>query len=490
MAKFLDSTGLTTLWAKIKTLFSRSDSYTTPTTDTKGHWTVTIPGVTRLYDGLKIHIRLGTAYYANNEQYNTLNVNGLGAKIVWYRYNSRLTSHLSTNAELTLTYRTAAGSYKVTTSTGELTNGTTYTDGWVCDYVYDNNDTQTSALYNTRPYTGDYVLYAYKLCVFNEKGRLVPLVKTDGTGTSKVQLDTAFRPEKIYYNNYWSSIAANSQCYSELKSSCAFSATRTFNANVPANNTMYLVGSYNNGLFTLDQTSTTSWYLFVPNSTSFTSLYNYFTKGKYYIKIGCSGASANSVNLEEVNTLYYFDGFNLSPCTSVANNLHETFSLSYTYYHNYCFPLFEYSTISEETISGYSYTFPPIVSFEIHVALGVTTSIPVQTVLKGSICLTDNNPSIHWDLVSHNDESIISKLQNITWDKTNKVVVLKCDYYNGTSSGCVACWAHGSRVNVKAINSVKSLSTLSTNLVTFDIPTASTEDRIKALETKLTTYNG
>ena len=297
------------------------NSYTTSASDTKGHWTVNIPGVTELYDGLKIHIRLGTAYYANGENYNTLNVNGLGAKMVWYRYNSRFTSHLTTNAEITLTYRTSAGSYKVTTSTGELTKDTTYTDGWVCDYAYDNNDTQTSSLYNTRPYVaGEGPLYPYKLCAITENFRILPLVKTDGTGTSKTQTTYSFRPEKIYYNNYWSTIQQNAQCYNELKSSCSFNAPRNFNTTVPANHIIFLKGKYNDGLFTLDQTSTTSWYVFVPMNTTYSASQGYFSSGSYYIKIGCSGASVNTCNLEEVNTLYYYDGTRLAQQTYRAVN--------------------------------------------------------------------------------------------------------------------------------------------------------------------------
>jgi hypothetical protein len=47
--------------------------------DTAGTWTVTIPNITEYYDGLTIAIILKTSY---NGTFNTLNVNGLGKKLV------------------------------------------------------------------------------------------------------------------------------------------------------------------------------------------------------------------------------------------------------------------------------------------------------------------------------------------------------------------------------------------------------------------------
>lgn len=119
---------------KARTLFAGETS----TNDAAGNWTATIDGITKLYDGLTIALRLNSTY---NSTYNSLNVNNLGAKIVWYRKNSRLTSHVPNGAEILLTYRTNAGSY-TTPSSGSRTDipkGTTCTDGWILTTTYDSN---------------------------------------------------------------------------------------------------------------------------------------------------------------------------------------------------------------------------------------------------------------------------------------------------------------------------------------------------------------
>ena len=300
-------------------------SYKTTTTDTRGHWTVRIPGIDRLYDGLQIHVKFTTYYYGNGEGYNTINVNGLGAKLVWWRQGQLLTSHFGINAELTLTYRTSAGSYKVGNAKGELTNGTTYSDGWICDYAYYSDDTQTTNLYQTRLYTGGFVLYKYKLCAVNALGKIVPMVTTDGTGTAKVQLTEGFRPHKIYWYANGTNISANSLMPNSLRSIGYYNPSYTFNSTFPAYNTAYLVGNLDatTGLFTLDQTSTTSWYLFVPSTTAFTALNSKFAAGKYYIRIGAAYSDDNP-GLEETNPLFYFDGMSLIPVSSMATRLNPT----------------------------------------------------------------------------------------------------------------------------------------------------------------------
>ncbi len=67
----------------------------TKTNDVSGRWNVDIEGIDALYDGLTILVELSVTY---NSTYNTLNVNNLGDKLVWYRNNSRLTSHIPSKA--------------------------------------------------------------------------------------------------------------------------------------------------------------------------------------------------------------------------------------------------------------------------------------------------------------------------------------------------------------------------------------------------------
>jgi hypothetical protein len=101
-----------------------------------------------LYDGLTIVLRLNTSY---NSTFNSLNVNGLGAKLVWYRKNSRLTSHVPNGAEILLVYRTAAGSYTVpsTSTRADISANTVCTDGWILATSYADGNTIPSAYCST-----------------------------------------------------------------------------------------------------------------------------------------------------------------------------------------------------------------------------------------------------------------------------------------------------------------------------------------------------
>ena len=96
----------------------------TSTSDSVGTWTVTIDGITELYDGLTVKVRLTTG---QGSSYSTLNVNNLGANPVWFGYGVPLTSStpLALNQEVTLTYRTTAS------ASGIEIGGTSYTRGWV-----------------------------------------------------------------------------------------------------------------------------------------------------------------------------------------------------------------------------------------------------------------------------------------------------------------------------------------------------------------------
>ncbi len=146
--------------SKIEVMKARTEiAYKTGENDVGGHWTVAIPGITELYDGLKIHIKLSTSYYGNKEGYNTLNVNSLGPQLVWYRYDHTLTTHFPKGSEVTLTYRNSGcKAYTIPTpeegaTPGELTAGTKVTSGWVANYAY----------YSTSASTADISTYAANL---------------------------------------------------------------------------------------------------------------------------------------------------------------------------------------------------------------------------------------------------------------------------------------------------------------------------------------
>lgn len=96
----------------------------TSTSDSAGTWTVSIDGITELYDGLTIKVKITTG---QSSSYSTLNVNNLGANPIWFGYGVPLTSStpLTDNQEVILTYRTTAS------ASGITVGGTSYTRGWV-----------------------------------------------------------------------------------------------------------------------------------------------------------------------------------------------------------------------------------------------------------------------------------------------------------------------------------------------------------------------
>ena len=76
----------------------------------------------------------------------------------------------------------------------------------------------------------------------------------------------------------------------------------------------------NEGMFVLDNTSTTSWYVQVPKNTASITLTDYFTTGKYYVRLGGTYSSANYFQLSPVHEVYYFNGTNLLPYTYKSEN--------------------------------------------------------------------------------------------------------------------------------------------------------------------------
>ena len=96
----------------------------TSTSDSAGTWTVAIDGITELYDGLTVKVRITKE---QGQSYSTLNVNNLGANPVWFSYGVPLTSStpLREKEEVILTYRNVAS------TSGITIGGTSYTRGWI-----------------------------------------------------------------------------------------------------------------------------------------------------------------------------------------------------------------------------------------------------------------------------------------------------------------------------------------------------------------------
>lgn len=231
MPKYLDENGLSTLWGKITDKVAALKCYDTSASDTAGTWTVTIPGIATLTEGLTIKIRLKTSY---NGTTNTLNLNGLGAKTVYFRYGNKLTSHYSKESVLALTYTTDA-----------ISSGNDRT-GWIIENIYDSTNTYQLRKYYTR-YKTKSVLYRYMICFVNKDEELIPVNNvSNSTATTKTLTTESFMPSKgIYYYNSTTTVAAanytgNSTLYQQLgliNLQYSFNTGTTLTANKP----VYLV---------------------------------------------------------------------------------------------------------------------------------------------------------------------------------------------------------------------------------------------------------
>ena len=231
MAKYLDENGLQTLWGKITDKVAALKCYDTGASDTAGTWTVTIPGITALTEGLTIKIRLKTSY---NGTTNTLNLNGLGAKTVYFRYGNKLTSHYSKESVLALTYTTNA-----------ISSGNDRT-GWIIENIYDSTNTYQLRKYYTR-YKTKSALYRYMICFINKDDELIPTNNvSNSTATTKTLTTESFMLSKgIYYYNSTTTVAAegytgNATLYQQLgliDLRYSFNTGTTLTANKP----VYLV---------------------------------------------------------------------------------------------------------------------------------------------------------------------------------------------------------------------------------------------------------
>lgn len=293
---------------KARTLFAG----VTKTNDVPGAWTADIQGVTALYDGLTIKLRLNTTY---NGTYNTLNVNNLGHKLVWYRHNSRLTSHVPQYSEVLLTYRTNCGTYTTTAnSTGQFATGTVCTDGWILNAAYsDGNYYERYYPTYIRKYAGANDIYPYHFIAVDANGKWTPFDLTNSTNASTAReiCTVPFYPQHIYYNQNNTTYSKNSAVGTAFYESVPISSTdaiiQNFGQNIPTYCRIYLQGTYNfsTGLFTLDSTKP---YVFISTTTT---AQDSFTNGKYYVYLGDTYSSANYMQLALVNSLYKYNGSGL-----------------------------------------------------------------------------------------------------------------------------------------------------------------------------------
>jgi len=292
----------------------------------RGVHSVTLPGVTALTDGMSFKIQLGVEYNGN---WNSLKVNTLDAAPLWYAYGTALTSHYRKDNEITVTYRTTCSATALvpTNSNSGLTSGVSYTNGFLIDANYvDGNDYSSLRPVYARYYTDANGVNAYGLMAMDVNGKMTPLLLSGGTGTTKPVNQNAFRPDKIYYMNVSSRIAANTLITNnQVYEAGGVTVGRYwFNADAPTYVDVYLKGTLNttNGLFTL-ASGVTDYYRFVPNNTNSVTLTSYFQSGFYYIRLGRTHSTANYVWLDQNNPLFYFTGTYLRQISPTAAYAHD-----------------------------------------------------------------------------------------------------------------------------------------------------------------------
>jgi len=263
-----------------------SYSGVTDSGDVRGHWNTTIENIEQYYDGLCIHVKLNTTYYGNNEEYNTLNVNNIGAKLVWIPLNDNLiplTSEFGYGAELILTYRSNIGkSYTIPSTTGVISKNSIITDGWVIHAQYNTNDNYLAGQYyfrykvNNNGYVGKNTLI-----VKCPDGTVTSLTKTnDSTNTSKTMYNGPIILDNIFYNASENSFTANSIINEDLiiyENYSYVDARYTFNcgSTLVANQPFFIVVNQNetDGYFYLD--SIQPWQVGIPSIDNNNKIYIY-----------------------------------------------------------------------------------------------------------------------------------------------------------------------------------------------------------------------
>ena len=131
------------------------------TAGTGAAYTVTIPGITELYDGLVIKVKFHTNATTSA---CTLNVNGLGAEKMYYRYGTTSIKNFYVNYIEDLTYVSGYG--------------------WVCDYAYDSGNTYDRAITSSIALKVAADTPANRVVFTTKDGDLVPVYNANGYQTN------------------------------------------------------------------------------------------------------------------------------------------------------------------------------------------------------------------------------------------------------------------------------------------------------------------
>lgn len=325
---FLDKTGLTHFWDKIKTYILKNTAPLVNGTQTASTsaWTGVAPFAS-LEDGQVINYYLPLASTNTSVTLNlTLSGGGTtGALPVYYQNGTdRMTTHFGRGSVITLMYRTS----RVNSS------GTTVTNSWYHLADRDTTDVQTLRIENGSAKAGTNGIMNYALCAMDNTGKFQSFVTTSGTGTSKtVNTSAKFRNPMVILRNTANTAYTNN---AEVGSGYNTNITQRFDVRYSCNG----FGSFTKNMpIYLECTKDSDGYL----SVTANLLTQTFTSGKYYVLVGhCCRDSVNYMYLMPDHPVYYYNGTNLIDENELKVNKESGKGLSTN----------DYTTAEKEKLAG------------------------------------------------------------------------------------------------------------------------------------------
>jgi len=270
--------------------------YTTSSA-TANAFIVTIPGVDVLVDGMIINVK----FHAATAEGATLNVNNLGAKAIYYRTSTAVTTHIVANNYVTLVY--------------DATN-----DHWVMQYAYDNTGTNTigyqlrtnsTVWANKTGYTMN-----RRTLLFEVDGGLSGAATSIATGTTKTTVNFKYIPGGVikYYST--SGAIANDANFGAtgLWDQYAIDLRYTFNtgSTLVSNGPVYMRCVINtDGTLTPDYTGSPKHPIAQVLPTT--------DDGKAYVYLG-KAYSTSSIELYEHHPIYIFKNGKICLYTGVQSD--------------------------------------------------------------------------------------------------------------------------------------------------------------------------
>ena len=309
MSKYLDITGLSHLWDKIKAKFAPKTEgipFIISTTTTAGVWTGNAPFDT-LQSGQSI--KYWTSHTGVSGQQTTLELTladgetTTGAIPVYYRGTTILTNHVGANNCCMLTYRE------------NVTIGDdTITRGWWLDFAY-YKDTTTDTydrtlVTNFKPTATGKIIYARQLVFQMSDGTYKSITNSNSTNTAHTACtDKAnglgiINPQAVHFYNNATNVAVGKACGAYMYSAIsAFDLRYSSNcgSTLVAKKPVYLVFTFEDGKFYLDDEN--EWYSQeIPRTAN-------EEEGKYvYLFLGYAYSTYQSSLAIEKPLLVYKDG--------------------------------------------------------------------------------------------------------------------------------------------------------------------------------------